>query len=90
MAEEDNPFYTLKIYEGDPKFADRYTVILYGAVYTMSENATSPQGINQYCCQAKDLDPRIKKEKLLSLEQVPAEVRKAIEERMRDGQCNLK
>jgi len=38
----------LKIYDNGGKTIDRYTVILDGAVFTMSYDPLSPQGVNQY------------------------------------------
>ncbi len=44
---------SMKIYDNQGKSFDRYTVVIEGEVYTMSESALSPGGINMYCGRAE-------------------------------------
>ena len=79
------PIYEL--YDNGGKTIDRYTLIADGAVYTLSENPLSPQGVNCYCCQEEEIqlnedDVRIK------LEDLPSEVRDAIWYRMHEKEVD--
>lgn len=52
----------VNIYDNGGKTADRYTVIIDGAVYTMSDNATAPNGVNMYAGELKDLPNAVSKD----------------------------
>lgn len=39
----------IHVYDNGGKTLDRYTVVINDAVYAMSEDATSPLGVNLYC-----------------------------------------
>lgn len=70
----------LRIFDTGKEYADRYTVIINQSLYTMSENPSSPQGINMYCCEIpKDYKSTGKKIKMKDL---PKEVRWAILDRL--------
>ena len=46
----------LQIFDNGNKTADRYTVIIDGSVYGMSDDPLSPQGVNMYCCEENELN----------------------------------
>jgi hypothetical protein len=50
----------VKIYDNGGETFDRYTVVIDGVVYGMSENATAPNGFNQYAGTISDTDIIIK------------------------------
>lgn len=70
------------VYDNGGKTFDRYTVILGESVFTMSENATQPDGFNQYAGEVGEIDlrnfPILKKE----LRDLPKPVLVAIIERL--------
>lgn len=68
------------------KFFDKYTVVIDKEVYSMSENALSPQGVNQYCggvelCKDFANSRGFKRIKMQSLSN---EVKRAIRERIKE------
>jgi hypothetical protein len=65
-------------------YYDRYTVIIGKSVFGMSERPNHPQGFNQYCGTAIEIDPTECGEKVRSWSDLPREVQKAILERMPD------
>jgi len=68
----------ITIYDNGGATLDRYTVIIGTGVYSMSINALSPQGVNQYCCETADLrEPMVKERKVNPID-LPSEVRAAI------------
>lgn len=46
----------VEIYDNGGETADRYTVVIDTAVYTMSDNATSPRGINKYIGDLREIN----------------------------------
>ncbi len=64
----------------DPRFIDRYMVVINDDVFTMSLHPLSPAGINQYIGKRFGIRPSGKRINLL---EVPPEVRVAILERIR-------
>ena len=78
---------SIRIYDNDGETFDRYTVIIDNNVFTMSHNAQSPQGFNQYVGTiGKDLilDHVIDNKPLILFSELPAEVQGAI--KVRNGQ----
>jgi len=75
------PKRTVEVYDNGGKTIDRYTVIIDNAVFSMSHNATSPQGVNQYVGELKDL-PKAKEGTKVELKDLPEDVRKAIDLRI--------
>jgi len=74
----------IKVYDNGGKTWDRYTVSIDEDVYSMSANATSPDGFNQYWGELKDFDKpmsRFGKRLYIDEGQVPEEVCKAIAQR---------
>ena len=66
----------------NPKYADRYTVIMKNAdVFNMSENALSPNGVNMYAGNIRDL-PGARDGKRIPKDSLPNEVKKAIKGRI--------
>ena len=65
---------------------DEYVVIIGNFVFSMSVNALSPLGINQYCCDIDQLDTDYLKKncKEISFMDLPFQVREAIKLRMID------
>ena len=43
-----------RIYDNGGKTIDRYTIIIGNSFYAMGDDATSPQGFNQYCGEFAD------------------------------------
>ena len=71
----------IKVWDNGGKTADRYTVLIDGHCFGMSENATSPNGFNQYIGRyqygaAQDAGKRI------DISLLPEPVRKAIWQRL--------
>jgi hypothetical protein len=66
---------------------DEYVVIIGNSVFSMSVNALSPLGINQYCCSVDELDTDYlnKNCKEISFMDLPFQVREAVKLRMRDA-----
>jgi|GEM_PF-3114767 len=65
---------------------DEYIVIIGDSVFTMSVNALSPIGINQYCCNTDELNMDYIKSntKEMSFMDLPFQVREAIKLRIVD------
>jgi len=76
----------VEVFDNGGTSFDRYTVIINGSVYGMSDNPGDPQGFNQYCCEVSELclkgNEAIGKPVMLS--DVPPEVFKAIYYRCMD------
>ncbi len=68
---------SLKIYDNGGKTIDRYTVILDGAVFTMSDDPLSPQGFNQYWGRKEELKNK-KMGKEVKFSQLNPAIRQAI------------
>lgn len=73
----------VRIWDNGGETCDRYTVRLDSAVFTMSEDALSPQGVNMYCGDEMD-ESHFRADERRTMADVPAEVRKAIRRRMLD------
>ena len=72
-----------EIYDiGPDKEFDRYTVIVDGQVFGMSENPLQPCGFNQYCGELAAL-PYARQGKRVDFKNLPASVQTAINERGR-------
>lgn len=69
----------IEIYDNEGKTFDRYTVIIDGDVFGMSENPLSPQGFNQYSGKLHELPMARNNGERITLESLPDEVQKAIE-----------
>lgn len=84
---------TIRVFDNGARTADRYTVVIDGAVYGMSDNPSSPAGFNQFSGSVGELSAVLDvlagkhnkeigdERELLSL---PLEVRLAIGKRMAD------
>lgn len=72
----------LKVLDNGGKTFDRYTVVIGWDVFTMSQNPLSPQGVNQYMGTFLSLTFR-KEDKEIKWEDVPDDVKAAIQERMK-------
>ncbi|MCK5236185.1 MAG: hypothetical protein KAR06_04285 [Deltaproteobacteria bacterium] len=70
----------IKIYDNGGEIFDRYTVIIDGEMYAMSEAPLSPQGFNQYVGKYE----KPWGDKLVSFESLPQDVRRAILNRMEE------
>jgi hypothetical protein len=74
---------TIEVYDVGEGHYDHWTVILtegdYQEVYTMSDDAASPQGVNAYCG-----DTAARKGTPAALFAVPSSVRRAIADRIAD------
>jgi hypothetical protein len=64
----------VKVYDNGGATYDRYTVIIKTDTYTMSDNALSPQGFNQYCGSNLPLPPN----RPVKLSSLPEQVQRAI------------
>lgn len=73
----------IEIYDNGGATFDRYTVIIDGDVYGMSANPNSPQGFNQFSGTLAELPLARANGERITLESLPEEVQKAIEERAR-------
>ena len=81
----DSETANIKVYDNDGKTFDRYTVVIDGSVYSMSHNATSPQGVDQYAGELKDLSGiKGKDDKEVPYDSLPKSVKDAIRDRMFD------
>jgi hypothetical protein len=70
----------IRIFDTGEKYADRYTVTINNSLYTMSENPSSPRGVNMYCCEIPDEYESVGKE--IKMKDLPREVRWAILDRV--------
>ncbi|MDZ4231589.1 MAG: hypothetical protein U1C52_02240 [Patescibacteria group bacterium] len=68
------------VYDFGAQYVDRYLAILEGEMFTMSKNATSPQGVNQYAGQAKK--DEIFSFPIIANESLPKAVQQAIQKRI--------
>jgi hypothetical protein len=71
----------IEIYDNGGTTFDRYTIIIDGDVYGMSENPQSPQGFNQYSGRLAELPMARSNGERITMESLPEAVQKAIEER---------
>ena len=71
----------VEVWDNGGRSADRYAVIIGDDVYAMSENAMSPNGVNMYVGELKDL-PGARDGVRVSLDKLPEAVRKAIVSRI--------
>ena len=46
----------VRVYLTDEDVMDRWTIIIGGDVFTMSDNATAPNGVNQYMGTVREVD----------------------------------
>lgn len=75
----------IRVFDNGGKTFDRYTVIIDQYVFTMSENACSPQGINMFAGELSELDSEaVTAGQPVMFEDLPKEVRKAIDNRIND------
>ncbi len=73
------------VYDDEGNDLDRYTVIIGDSVYSMSENAHSPQGVNLYCGERNEFPDDVSHfGKIVATESLPEEVKKAIQDRCKD------
>lgn len=76
--------YDVVVYDNHGKTADKYTVLIRGKkgwdIYTMSENPTAPNGVNQYSHTEHNYEPS-EEETRIPLDKLPSEVLKAIKDR---------
>lgn len=85
---ESNVLGGVKVYDNGGETLDRYSIILPdGSVFTMSENPTSPNGVNQYAGEASDL-PGATDGQQVDAASLPTEVKRAIQQRMSGGSMN--
>lgn len=70
-----------KVYDNGGQSIDRYTVIIDNDVYTMSTNALSPNGFNQYYGSVGDILRWENVGQEVSLMTLPKEVYTAIKDR---------
>lgn len=71
---------TIEVYDNGGQTFDRYTVIIDGDVFGMSDNPLSPQGFNQYSGKLHEL-PLARQGERVVPESLPEQVQKAIEAR---------
>jgi len=45
-----------RVYLTDEDVMDRWTIVIGGEVFTMSDNATAPNGVNQYMGTVREVD----------------------------------
>lgn len=69
------------VYDNEKTF-DRYTIIIGRDVYSMSENALSPQGYNQYCFTLSKKQQISNVGKRVPFNALPEAVKKAIKRRL--------
>ena len=74
----------VRIFDNGGKSFDRYTIIIGQDVYGMSENATSPQGFNQYLGLVDEFEFPLEGVKEVTLDSLPDEVRRAIDNRRKE------
>lgn len=77
----------IRIYDNGGETCDRYTLIIDGDIYGLSDNAMSPQGFNQYCgtigeCGHTDHYNDDPGETLRDVSELPGEVQRAVELRV--------
>ena len=71
----------IRIFDSGEKYIDRYTVVIESSMYTMSEHARMPDGVNMYCCEVSAGCEGIGEE--IAIEDAPKEVRWAILDRLK-------
>lgn len=78
----------LYIFDNGGETIDRYTVLIGDGVYTMSHNALSPQGVNQFCCTREELDCKSLQDTCtrVQFQDVPTAVQDAILDRAKGGE----
>lgn len=69
------------IFDNGGKTCDRYAVLIENSVFGMSEDALSPQGFNQYCCELSELS-RQNLGQEVNYNDLPFQVQKAIKLRL--------
>lgn len=70
------------VYDKEGNDLDRYTVIISDSVYSMSENAHSPQGVNLYCGERNEFPEDVSHfGKIVDFESLPDGVKYAIKDR---------
>jgi hypothetical protein len=69
----------VRVFDNKGETFDRYTVIIGNAVFTMSDNPTSPQGVNMYCGELSEFDTRSFGTELTTM---PSCITKAVEGRL--------
>lgn len=79
----------IEVYDNGGETVDRYTVIIDGDVYTMSDNPLSPQGVNQYAGKLHEL-PLARQGERTVVESLPEAVQKAIEQRQSPKRAEVK
>lgn len=72
------------VYDNGGETTDRYTVIIGKDVFTMSNNPTSPQGVNQYAGTVGS-DVKIGKHLGKKLSSIPKEIKQAVTNRMNES-----
>ena len=70
----------IKIFENERNYADKYTVMIEGSIYAMSEHPSSPQGVNMYCGEISNGYKADGEE--VEINDIPEEVKRAILERI--------
>lgn len=78
----------IEIYDNGGETFDRYTVIIDGDVYGMSDNPLSPQGFNQFSGKLHEL-PLARQGERLTIESLPEAVQTAIERRAGNDDLNV-
>ncbi len=71
------------VYDNGGKTADRYTVVIGTSVFGMSDDATTPNGFNQYAGETSEY-PRGFTGKKVKVTSLPKQTQKAIEDRMKE------
>jgi hypothetical protein len=81
----------IRIFDNKGETMDRYTVVIDESYYSMSENALSPDGFNQYGGQRIDLEDKsgyirndLEKTEVENVEKLPKQVKQAIAHRAFD------
>ena len=70
----------IKVFENEGNYADKYTIMIEGSIYAMSEHPSSPQGVNMYCGEISNGYKADGKE--IEINDIPKEVKQAILERI--------
>jgi len=77
----------IKVYDNNGVSFDRYLIFIDNEAYTMSRNALSPQGVNQYLGKKHEIVIP-KEDKLMSFNSLPNDVKEAIQQRISVNELN--
>jgi hypothetical protein len=75
----------VKVYDNGGTTMDRYTVVIDGSVYTMSENAHAPNGVNMYAGEESEGYGPQEGDAEVPVDQLPEDLQRAITDRQSDS-----